>query len=107
MINERSRIHPDDVPDPCVPRAQLDRRGLIKRLQRAERLCIATNPSDMSVALAALDALVHIAGPSGERTIALTDFHRLPGDTPHIDTNLGAGEIITAIELAPRGFARN
>jgi xanthine dehydrogenase YagS FAD-binding subunit len=69
--------------------------------------CIATNPSDMSVALAALDALVHIAGPSGERTMALTDFHRLPGDTPHIDTNLGAREIITAIELAPRGFARN
>ena len=69
--------------------------------------CIATNPSDMSVALAVLDARVHIAGPSGERTMALTDFHRLPGDTPHIDTNLGAGEIITAIELAPRGFARN
>jgi xanthine dehydrogenase YagS FAD-binding subunit len=69
--------------------------------------CIATNPSDMSVALAALDALVHIAGPSGERTMALTDFHRLPGDTPHIDTNLGAREIITAIELAPGGFARN
>jgi xanthine dehydrogenase YagS FAD-binding subunit len=69
--------------------------------------CIATNPSDMSVALSALDARVHIACPSGERTMALTDFHRLPGDTPHIDTNLGAGEIITAIELPPRGFARN
>jgi xanthine dehydrogenase YagS FAD-binding subunit len=69
--------------------------------------CIATNPSDMSVALAALDALVHIEGPSGERTMPLTDFHRLPGDTPHIDTNLGAREIITAIELAPGGFARN
>jgi xanthine dehydrogenase YagS FAD-binding subunit len=69
--------------------------------------CIATNPSDMSVALAALGALVHIAGRSGERTIALTDFHRLPGDTPHVDTNLGAGEIITAIELPPRGFAQN
>jgi xanthine dehydrogenase YagS FAD-binding subunit len=69
--------------------------------------CIATNPSDMSVALAALGALVHIAGPSGERTIALTDFHRLPADTPQIDTNLDAGEIITAIELPPRGFARN
>lgn len=69
--------------------------------------CIATNPSDMSVALAALGALVHVVGPSGERTIALTDFHRLPGDRPHIDTNLGSGEIITAIELPPRGFARN
>jgi xanthine dehydrogenase YagS FAD-binding subunit len=69
--------------------------------------CIATNPSDMSVALVALDALVHIAGPSGERTLAVTDFHRLPGDTPHIDTNLGSGEIITGIELPPAGFARN
>lgn len=69
--------------------------------------CIATNPSDMSVALAALDALVHVAGPSGERTIVLTDFHRLPGDTPHLDTNLEADEIITAIELPPRGFTRN
>lgn len=69
--------------------------------------CIATNPSDMSVALAALGALVHIAGRSGERTIALTDFHRLPGDTPHVDTNLGTSEIITAIELPARGFAQN
>lgn len=69
--------------------------------------CIATNPSDMSVALAALGALVHVVGPSGERTVALTDFHRLPDDRPHIDTNLGSGEIITAIELPPRGFARN
>jgi xanthine dehydrogenase YagS FAD-binding subunit len=69
--------------------------------------CIATNPSDMSVALAALDARVHITGPPGERTMALTEFHRLPGDTPHIDTNLGADEIITAIELPRRGFARN
>jgi xanthine dehydrogenase YagS FAD-binding subunit len=69
--------------------------------------CIATNPSDMSVALAALGAFVHIAGPSGERTVALTDFHRLPGDTPHIDTNLSAGEIITGLVLPSRGFAHN
>ncbi|HXH45022.1 MAG TPA: xanthine dehydrogenase family protein subunit M [Bradyrhizobium sp.] len=69
--------------------------------------CIATNPSDMSVALAALGALVHIAGRNGQRTIALTDFHRLPDDKPNLDTNLGSGEIITAIELPPHGFARN
>lgn len=67
--------------------------------------CIATQPSDMCVALAALGATVHVAGPSGDRAIAFTDFHRLPGDSPHRDTNLGAGEIITAIELPPRGFA--
>ena len=69
--------------------------------------CIATNPSDMSVALAALGPFVHIAGPSGERTVALTDFHRLPGDTPHIDTNLAADEIITGVALPPHGFAQN
>ena len=50
--------------------------------------CIATHPSDMCVALAALEATVHVAGPSGERMIAFADFHRLPGDTPQRDTNL-------------------
>jgi xanthine dehydrogenase YagS FAD-binding subunit len=69
--------------------------------------CIATHPSDMCVALAALEATVHVAGPSGARAIAFADFHRLPGDTPHIDTNLQPNEIITAIELPARGFAAN
>jgi xanthine dehydrogenase YagS FAD-binding subunit len=67
--------------------------------------CIATHPSDMCVALAALEAKVHVAGPSGERAIAFADFHRLPGDTPERDTNLGADEIITAVDLPARGFA--
>src|ERR1700754_1719628 len=69
--------------------------------------CIAVHPSDMCVALAALEAKVHVAGPSGERTIAFADFHRLPGDTPQRDSNLGADEIIVAVELPPRGFAAN
>jgi xanthine dehydrogenase YagS FAD-binding subunit len=69
--------------------------------------CIATHPSDMCVALAALEARVHVAGPSGERVIAFADFHRLPGDTPQRDTNLDANEIITAIELPAQGFAAN
>jgi len=69
--------------------------------------CIATHPSDMCVALAALDAKVHVAGQSGERVIAFSDFHRLPGDTPERDTNLRADEIITAVELPARGFAAN
>jgi xanthine dehydrogenase YagS FAD-binding subunit len=69
--------------------------------------CIATHPSDMCVALAALEARVHVAGPSGERIIAFADFHRLPGDTPQRDTNLDANEIITAIELPAQGFAAN
>jgi len=61
--------------------------------------CIATHPSDMCVALAALDAIVHLLGPNGERQIAFADVHRLPGDRPDIDTNLHTGELITAIEL--------
>jgi xanthine dehydrogenase YagS FAD-binding subunit len=69
--------------------------------------CIATHPSDMCVALAALEAKVHVAGPSGERTIAFSDFHRLPGNTPQRDTNLNPDEIITAIELPAQGFAAN
>ncbi|HEY2136098.1 MAG TPA: xanthine dehydrogenase family protein subunit M, partial [Xanthobacteraceae bacterium] len=69
--------------------------------------CIATHPSDMCVALAALDARVRVVGPGGERTIAFEDFHRLPGDTPHLDSNLRPDEIVTAVELPPKGFAQN
>jgi xanthine dehydrogenase YagS FAD-binding subunit len=67
--------------------------------------CIATNPSDMNVALAALDATVHVLGPKGKRTIAISNFHRLPGATPHIDTNLKADELITGVELPSPAFA--
>ncbi|MCP3140389.1 FAD binding domain-containing protein [Pyxidicoccus xibeiensis] len=67
--------------------------------------CIATHPSDMCVALAALDAVVRVTGRDGERTIPFADFHRLPGDTPHLDTNLRPDELITAVELPPEGFA--
>ena len=73
----------------------------------ASEACIATHPSDMCVALAALDATVHVQGPSGERSIALTDFHRLPGKTPERDNNLQQAEIITGVALPPKGFARH
>ena len=69
--------------------------------------CIAVHPSDMCVALAALEATVVAAGPRGERRIALADFHRLPGSTPQQDTTLAPGEMITAIDLPPSPFARN
>jgi xanthine dehydrogenase YagS FAD-binding subunit len=69
--------------------------------------CIAVHPSDMCVALAVLEATVQVSGPKGHRAIPFADFHRLPGDTPDIDTNLASDEIITAIELPPEGFARN
>jgi xanthine dehydrogenase YagS FAD-binding subunit len=67
--------------------------------------CIATNPSDMNVALAALDATVQVRGPRGERTIAFADFHRLPGDHPERDSTLAADELIVAVDLPSQGFA--
>jgi len=69
--------------------------------------CIATHPSDMCVALAALEAKVHVTGPGGDRAIAFADFHRLPGNTPQLDTNLHPNEIITAVELPAQGFEKN
>jgi xanthine dehydrogenase YagS FAD-binding subunit len=67
----------------------------------ASEHCIATHPSDMCVALAALDAVVHVASVRGERTIPFADFHRLPGDAPEVDTTLAADELILRIELPP------
>jgi xanthine dehydrogenase YagS FAD-binding subunit len=61
----------------------------------------------MCVALALLEAKVHVSSASGDRVIAFAEFHRLPGETPERDTNLDAGEIITAVELPPKGFATN
>lgn len=69
--------------------------------------CIATHPSDMCVALAALEATVHVAGPAGERTIPFADFHRLPGDEPHRDNTLAHGEMVTAVELPAPRFGGN
>jgi xanthine dehydrogenase YagS FAD-binding subunit len=64
--------------------------------------CIATHPSDMAVALRALDAVVETVQPDGAtRAIAIADFHLLPGDTPHIETALLPGEMITAVVLPP------
>lgn len=69
--------------------------------------CIAVFPSDMCVALAALEAVVNIDGPDGERVLAFAEFHRLPGDTPNIDNNLKHGEIIIGIDLPEKGFSKN
>ena len=73
----------------------------------ASDACVATHPSDMCVALAALDAIVHLEGASGARTLPFVDLHRLPGDHPEIDTVLEPGELITAIELPALTFAGN
>jgi xanthine dehydrogenase YagS FAD-binding subunit len=63
--------------------------------------CIATNPSDMNVAMAALEAVIHVQGPKGERAIPIADFHLLPGNTPHRETVLEAGDLITHVTLPP------
>ncbi len=63
--------------------------------------CIATHPSDMAVALAALDAVVHVTGPAGERSLTLDDLYLLPSDDPSHDTSLGHGDLVTAVELPP------
>jgi xanthine dehydrogenase YagS FAD-binding subunit len=72
----------------------------------ASEHCIAVHPSDLCVALAALDTTVRAVGPSGERAIPFEQLHRLPDDTPHVDTRLGANELITAVEIAPLDCAR-
>jgi xanthine dehydrogenase YagS FAD-binding subunit len=102
-----------DTSTPCNKRAPGSGCSAIAGLNRMHAIlgtsehCIATHPSDMCVALAALEARVLVTGRGGERSIAFADFHRLPGDTPQLDSNLRADEIITAIELPPKGFARN
>ena len=63
--------------------------------------CIATNPSDMCVAMAALDAVIHVEGTKGARTIPFQDFHLLPGSTPHRETVLEPGDLITHVTLPP------
>ncbi len=68
--------------------------------------CIATNPSDMAVALLVLDAVVELSGRDGVRTVPIGDFHRLPGDTPHIETVLKPGEMITGIDIPASAAAQ-
>ena len=86
----------------CPARTGVNR---IHAILGASESCVAVHPSDMCVALAALDAVVHVNGPAGARQIPFEQFHQLPGDTPDIDTSLAPDEIITAIELPAQGYA--
>ncbi|MFF0309913.1 FAD binding domain-containing protein [Streptosporangium sp. NPDC004379] len=100
-----------DVTKPCnkrrpgsgCPARQGDHRNLA--IFGHSEHCVATHPSDMAVALAALDALVHVEGPGGARTVPMPGLHRLPGDEPDRDTVLAPGELITAVEVPRLPFA--
>jgi xanthine dehydrogenase YagS FAD-binding subunit len=102
-----------DTATPCNKRQPGSGCSALQGLNRMHGIlgtsdaCIATHPSDMCVALAVLDAKVHVAGPKGERVIAFGDFHRLPGNEPQRDTTLAPDEIVTAVELPARGFPSN
>jgi xanthine dehydrogenase YagS FAD-binding subunit len=111
---QRTRCHYFyDIATPCNKRepgsgcSAIDGHNRMHAILGASDACIAVHPSDMCVAMAMLEAKVHVNGASGDRLIPFADFHRLPGDTPQRDTNLDAGEIITAVELPPQGFSRN
>lgn len=110
---QRTRcVYFQDVTTPCNKRTPGSGCSAIGGWTRyhailgASEHCIAVHPSDMAVAMAALDARVRVLGPDGERTIPFVDLHRLPGDTPERDTVLEHGELITAIDLPAQPIAR-
>ena len=103
FYDHAARCNKRDLGTGCDALAGLNRMHAILGTSSS---CIATHPSDMCVALAALDTTVRVTGRGGDRAIAFLDFHRLPGDTPERETALGAGELITAVELAPSPIAR-
>lgn len=98
---------------PCNKREPGTGCGALKGFNRmhaifgASEKCIAVHPSDMCIALIALDAVVNVSGPKGDRKIPFQDFHRLPGDTPEKDNTLDRGELIVAIEIPANQFQKN
>ena len=113
-LNQRTRCYYFyDVDTPCNKRNPGEGCGAIGGVNRIHAIlgasdrCIATHPSDMCVALAALKAEVRVTGADGDRTIAFADYHRLPGDEPWRDNTLRPSELVTAIDLPPEDFATN
>jgi xanthine dehydrogenase YagS FAD-binding subunit len=102
-----------DVATPCNKREPGSGCSAIGGMTRIHAIfgtsehCIATHPSDMCIALAALEATVQVSGPQGDRSIPFSEFHRLPGDTPEKDTNLAAGEIIVSVDLPESRFPQH
>jgi len=113
-LNQRTRCYYfTDTAAACnkrTPGAGCDAVGGVNRVNAVLGIstsCIATHPSDMCVALAALEASVRLTGPYGERVVPIADYHRLPGDEPWRDNTLRPGELVTAIDLPSEGFARH
>jgi xanthine dehydrogenase YagS FAD-binding subunit len=111
-LMQRTRcVYFQDVTTPCNKRAPgsgcsaIDGYTRYHAILGASEHCVAVHPSDMAVAMVALDARVVVLGLNGERRLPLADFHRLPGDTPHRDTVLEHGELIVAVELPDLPFA--
>ena len=102
-----------DTTLPCNKRKPASGCGAMEGYNRmhaifgASSACIAVHPSDMCVALAALNATVNVSGSKGNRKIVFTDFHRLPGDTPELDHNLQPGELITSVYIPANNFNKN
>ncbi|QDA58982.1 FAD binding domain-containing protein [Hymenobacter jejuensis] len=102
-----------DTTMPCNKRQPGTGCGALEGVNRMHAIfgfsdkCIAVHPSDMSVALVALDAVVQVSGPKGNRSIPFADFHRLPGNTPEKDTNLEPGELITAVDVPDGPFTKH
>jgi xanthine dehydrogenase YagS FAD-binding subunit len=102
-----------DTATPCNKREPGTGCSALKGFNRmhaifgASEHCIAVNPSDMNVALVALDASVHVSGPKGDRIIQIQDFHRLPGDQPEKDTILDKNELITAVSIPSVNLTHN
>ncbi len=102
-----------DITMPCNKRqtdsgcGALDGQNRMHAVFGTSPNCIAVHPSDMCVALAVLDANIFISGPKGDRKISITDFHRLPGNTPELDNNLQQEEIITGIYLPSNSFNKS
>ena len=113
-LNQRTRCYYFyDTATPCNKRQPGSGCSAIGGINRIHAIlgtsdqCIATHPSDMCVALRALDARVRVTGAEGDRVIAIADYHRLPGDQPEIDNTLKPGELVTAIDLPAEDFSAN
>jgi xanthine dehydrogenase YagS FAD-binding subunit len=104
-----------DVTRPCNKRAPGSGCGALEGVHRNHAIlgqtlegpgtCVATHPSDMAVAMVALDAVVQVVGPGGERSVPIAELHRLPGEDPSRDTTLRHGELITAVDVPALGLA--